>query len=115
MSPEKPESPEKKPAPDDKRKEERYPTELRAKFRRVDPKDLSKTEMTYHQASVRDMSKGGMRIQSEIFMPIGQTIEIFVDDRIARESFFATVETVRSRKEISFYELGVKIIAKEKL
>ena len=107
--------PEEKADSEEKRKEERYPAEMRGKFRKIDQKDLSKADVTYHQGMIRDMSRSGMRLESDIFMPVGQTLEIFVDDKISGESFCGIVETVRARKEIDFYDLGVKFIEKEKL
>ena len=115
MPQEESEFPEKNTDPEERRKEERYPAEMKGKFRKIDPKDLSKADVTYHQGTIRDMSRSGMRLESDIFMPVGQPLEIFVDDKISGESFYGIVETVRSRKEIDFYDLGVRFVEKQKL
>ena len=115
MSPEWPEPRKRRPGPEEKRKEERYQTDLRAKFRKIDKNNLAKSDLTYHEGWIRDMSMSGMRIESEVFLSLGQTLEIFVDDKVSGESFFGIVEAVRSRKEVDYYDIGVRIIEKEKL
>ena len=110
-----PEVPRKKSNPSEKRREERFPTHLSARFRKINLKDLGKADLTYHTCWVRDMSKSGMRMEADLFIPLGQELEIFVDDRVSGESFFGVVETVRSKKGIDFFELGVKFVKKEQL
>jgi hypothetical protein len=98
-----------------KKRSTRYPKHLQIKFRKVDPADLAKGDVIYHYAWLRDMSETGIRIDSEVFIAIGQVLEVYVDDKVTGQSFFAMAEVVRSRKAVEFYELGLRVIVKETL
>jgi hypothetical protein len=101
---------------DEREKKERpprYPVNLQVKFRKVDPENLSGNDVLYHYAWLRDMSETGMRLDTDVFISIGQALEVYVEDKISGQSFFAMAEVVRSTKGVEYYELGLKIVAKE--
>ena len=91
----------------------RYPTHLQIKFRKVDPEDLARADVIYHYGWLRDMSDTGMRIDAEVFIHVNQVLEIYVDDKVTGQSFFAMTQVVRSKKAPEFYELGLRIVVKE--
>jgi len=98
----------------ERRQHERYVTDLQVRFRKYSRKDLSKCEPIYHTGWIRNMSMSGMLLESEIYLEKGQELEIYVTDNTSGP-FYAMVETVRSRKAVDFYEVGVRIIHKESL
>jgi len=99
----------------EKKRPTRYPTHLQIKFRRVDPENLAKADVIYHYGWLRDMSDTGMRIDTEVFIPVSQVLEVYVDDKVTGQSFFAMAQVVRSKKALEFYELGLRIVVKESL
>jgi len=98
----------------ERRQYERYPTDLRVRFRKYSRKDLSKCDSIYCVGQIRNMSMSGMLLESEIYLEKGQELEIYVSDNTSGP-FYAVVETVRTKKALDLYEVGVKIIKKESL
>ena len=96
----------------ERRQTERYPADVQVKFRKYCRSDLSKCDGIFYNGWIRNISLGGMLLESEIYLDKEQEVEIYASER-SSGPFYAVVETMRVKKLQDFYEVGVRIISKE--
>ncbi|MFH0965277.1 MAG: PilZ domain-containing protein [Planctomycetota bacterium] len=100
--------------PVERRRFPRFRTNMSLKYRLLDQNSLP-LEPTYSFGRVLDISDGGMLMEVDRVLELGQKVEIYTSSKAGSTGIYGVVVAVRVVRAIDLYEIGVRFVIREKL
>ena len=84
------------------------------RYRRVDQK-RNPLESAYSSGRVVDISEGGMLVEVDRALELGQRLEVFTSTKSSSSGIYGIVVAVRVVRAIELFEAGVRFETRERI
>ena len=98
----------------ERRKHPRFRMNMTLRYRCVDENNMP-SEAVYSSGRVIDISDGGMLIEVDRGLDLGQKLEVYTSTKSSSSGVYGIVVAVRVVRAIELFEIGVKFETREKL